>query len=110
MRYVSSPDFQHDSAERIGILLVNSGTPEAPTAGAVRRFLRRFLADPRVIELPRALWLPLLYGAVLPLRPRGVARKYAKIWTENGSPLRALSERLREELNSALARRLLAPL
>jgi ferrochelatase len=110
MRYLNSPDFQHDTAERIGILLVNSGTPDAPTAGAVRRFLRRFLSDPRVIELPRAAWLPLLYGVVLPLRPRGVARKYAKIWTEDGSPLRALSERLREELNSALARRLLAPL
>ena len=76
MRYVSSPDFQHDSAERIGILLVNSGTPEAPTAPAVRRFLRRFLSDPRVVELPRALWLPLLYGVVLPLRPARVARKY----------------------------------
>lgn len=110
MRYESSPDFQHDSAERIGILLINSGTPQAPTAGAVRAFLRRFLADPRVIELPRALWLPLLYGVVLPLRPARVARKYRKIWTAAGSPLRELSERLRAELTAALARRLLAPL
>lgn len=110
MRYESSPDFQHDGAERIGILLVNSGTPEAATAAAVRRFLRRFLSDPRVVELPRALWLPLLYAVVLPLRPRRVARKYRRIWTETGSPLRDFSERLRAELNSALARRLLAPL
>ncbi|HLJ38921.1 MAG TPA: ferrochelatase [Steroidobacteraceae bacterium] len=110
MRYVSSPDFQHDSAERIGILLVNSGTPEAPTAPAVRRFLRRFLSDPRVVELPRALWLPLLYGVVLPLRPARVARKYRRIWTEAGSPLREFSQRLRDELTAALARRLLAPL
>ena len=61
--------------ERIGILLVNSGTPQAAEAGAVRAFLARFLADPRVVELPRALWLPLLYGIILPWRPRRIARK-----------------------------------
>jgi protoporphyrin/coproporphyrin ferrochelatase len=110
MRYVSSPDFQHDSAERIGILLVNSGTPEAPTAGAVRRFLRRFLSDPRVVELPRLVWLPILYGLVLPLRPARVARKYRKIWSEGGSPLLELSGRLREALTATLARHVLAPL
>lgn len=110
MRYVSSPDLGHEGAERIGILLVNSGTPEAATASAVRRFLRRFLADPRVVELPRLVWLPILYGLVLPLRPRRIAPKYAKIWTEAGSPLRALSERLREALAAALARQALAPL
>jgi ferrochelatase len=54
MRYASSPDVTRDTAERIGILLVNSGTPHAPAAGAVRAFLARFLADPRVVELPRA--------------------------------------------------------
>ena len=110
MRYLSSPDFQHDSAERIGILLVNSGTPEEPNPAAVRRFLRRFLSDPRVVELPRALWLPLLYGVVLPLRPARVARKYRLIWSAAGSPLRDLSERLHTELTAVLARRLLAPL
>ena len=111
MRYLSSPDFQHDGAERIGILLVNSGTPVAPTAGAVRRYLRRFLSDPRVVELPRALWLPILYGLVLPLRPARVARKYRRIWSdEAGSPLRDLSERLREALTATLARQVLAPL
>ena len=110
MRYVSSPDFQHDGAERIGILLVNSGTPAAATAPAVRRYLRRFLSDPRVVELPRILWLPILYGLVLPLRPARVARKYRAIWTEAGSPLRYLSERLREALTATLARKVLAPL
>lgn len=111
MRYVSSPDFQHEGAERIGILLVNSGTPVAPTAGAVRRYLRRFLSDPRVVELPRALWLPILYGLVLPLRPARVARRYRRIWSdEAGSPLRDLSERLREALTATLARQVLAPL
>jgi protoporphyrin/coproporphyrin ferrochelatase len=110
MRYLSSPDFQHDGAERIGILLVNSGTPEAPTAAAVRRFLRRFLSDPRVVELPRILWLPLLYGVILPLRPARIAPKYQRIWSETGSPLRELSEQLRKELSGALARQVLAPL
>ena len=110
MRYVSSPDFQHDGAERIGILLVNSGTPESPTPAAVRRYLRRFLSDPRVVELPRVLWLPILYGLVLTLRPARVARKYRKIWSEAGSPLRDLSERLREALTATLARQVLAPL
>ena len=62
------------STERIGILLVNSGTPAAPEPAAVRAFLARFLADPRVVELPRALWLPLLYGVILPWRPE---------WTDN---------------------------
>src|SRR5207245_5150372 len=110
MRYISSPDFHRDGAERIGILLANSGTPESPEPRAVRRFLARFLADPRVVELPRALWLPLLYGVILPWRPRRVARKYRLIWTASGSPLRDLSERLRAELAGSLAQRMLAPL
>src|SRR6267143_978741 len=96
--------------ERIGILLVNSGTPQAAEPRAVRAFLARFLADPRVVELPRALWLPLLYGVILPWRPRRIARKYRLIWTAGGSPLRNLSERLRAELASSLAQRMLAPL
>jgi protoporphyrin/coproporphyrin ferrochelatase len=98
------------SAERLGILLVNSGTPAAPTAGAVRAFLARFLADPRVVEIPRLLWLPLLYGVILPWRPVRVAAKYRSIWTAQGSPLRDLTERLRAELEAALAQRVLAPL
>src|SRR6267378_7258683 len=101
---------RYANPERIGILLVNSGTPQAADAGAVRAFLARFLADPRVVELPRALWLPLLYGVILPWRPRRVARKYRLIWTATGSPLRDLSERLRAELASSLAQRMLAPL
>ena len=110
MHYLSSPASRHDNAERIGILLVNSGTPEAPTAPAVRRYLRRFLSDPRVVELPRLLWLPILYGVVLPLRPARSARKYRRIWTEAGSPLRALSERLCAALTATLAQRVVAPL
>ena len=110
MRYAGSPDPHREGAERIGILLVNSGTPEAAEPAAVRAFLRRFLADPRVVELPRALWLPLLYGVILPWRPRRIAPKYRRIWSATGSPLRELSERLRGELAGALAQRMLAPL
>ena len=98
------------SVERIGVLLVNSGTPVAAEARAVRAFLARFLADPRVVQLPRALWLPLLYGLILPWRPRRVAHKYRRIWSAAGSPLRELSERLRAELANALSQRMLAPL
>lgn len=109
MRYISSPDFHRDSAERIGILLVNSGSPAAPEPWAIRRFLRRMLSDPRIVELPRALWLPILYGFILPLRPRRVAVKYRKVWTPAGSPLLGLSEQLRAELMGTLAQRMLAP-
>jgi ferrochelatase len=110
MRYTSQGSTEDASPERIGILLINSGTPTAPTPAAVRAFLARFLADPRVVELPRLLWLPVLWGAILPLRPRRVARKYRLIWGATGSPLRELSEQLRQELSGVLAQRMLAPL
>jgi ferrochelatase len=82
----------------VAALIVNTGTPEAPRSAAVRGFLRRFLSDPRVIELPRALWLPLLYGLVLPLRAARSARRYREIWQEQGSPLLLNTSRLREAL------------
>lgn len=109
MRYSSSPEFRHDGAERIGVLLANSGTPDSLSTRDVRRFLAAFLGDPRVIELPRALWLPLLHGAILRVRPRRSARKYAKIWTAEGSPLAVLSRELKQRLTGTLAERVLAP-
>lgn len=75
-----------------GILLVNLGTPDAPTPAAIRRYLREFLSDPRVVELPRALWLPILYGFILPFRPRKLAHAYASVWDEQGSPLLKISK------------------
>ena len=72
------------------VLLVNLGTPAAPTARAVRRYLAEFLSDPKVVPLPRWLWLPLLHGAVLPLRAPQSAHKYAQIWMTEGSPLAVL--------------------
>jgi len=85
-------------SDTTAVLLVNTGTPEAPSSGAVRSFLRRFLSDPRVIELPRALWLPLLYGAVLPLRAPRSAEKYRHIWQPEGSPLLLYTSKLTESV------------
>lgn len=75
------------------VLLINLGTPDAPTPAAVRRYLRQFLSDPRVVEIPRAVWLPLLHGFVLTTRPRQSARKYASIWSPEGSPLRVHTQK-----------------
>lgn len=80
--------FQHGSLVKTGVLLVNLGTPDAPTSSAVRRYLREFLSDRRVVEIPRALWWPLLNGVILPLRSKKSAAKYASIWTPEGSPLK----------------------
>lgn len=77
-----------------GILLVNLGTPQAPTRDAVRRYLAEFLSDPRVVALPRFLWLPILHGIVLRKRPAVSAEKYASIWTPEGSPLAVNTARL----------------
>jgi ferrochelatase len=84
--------------------LVNLGTPDAPTPAAVRRYLAEFLSDPRVIEIPRAIWWPILHGVILQVRPKKSARAYSSIWTEEGSPLmvytRRLGAKLQQELNS----------
>ena len=106
MRFRSSPDTRHDGAAHIGVLLVNSGTPASLAPRDVRSFLKGLLSDPRVIELPRALWLPILYGFILPFRPRRIAHKYRSIWTPEGSPLVAISSKLRAELTRALAQQL----
>lgn len=84
------------------LLLVNLGTPSAPTASAVRRYLSEFLHDYRVVEMSRWLWCPLLHGVILPLRSGRLARKYASIWTAKGSPLLALSQELSEALQLQL--------
>jgi protoporphyrin/coproporphyrin ferrochelatase len=91
MPFSPEPVFVHGSLSRTAVLLVNLGTPAAPDAGAVRRFLRQFLSDRRVVEIPRPIWWPILYGVVLPLRPGRTAAKYAAIWTDQGSPLMAHS-------------------
>ncbi len=94
--------YQHGSPSKTGVLLINLGTPEAPTAKALRPYLKQFLSDRRVIELPRLLWLPILYGFILPFRPKKSAEKYAKIWMPEGSPLKVHTERQTELLRKAL--------
>jgi ferrochelatase len=85
-----------------GILLVNLGTPAAPTAGAIRAFLREFLHDRRVVELTRWLWCPVLYLFILPFRPRRLVHAYRAIWTAQGSPLLAISRRQAAALEAAV--------
>ncbi len=91
-------------------MLVNLGTPEAPNPGAVRRYLKEFLSDPRVIEIPRLIWLPILYGLILPLRAAKSAKKYAQIWTPEGSPLKVHTSRQVKLLKGFLGERCKAPL
>ncbi len=86
-RFESKPRYAHGTPESLGVLLVNLGTPAAPTTAAVRRYLAQFLSDPRVVELPRPLWWLILHGVILRIRPRRSAEAYSKIWTEQGSPL-----------------------
>jgi ferrochelatase len=87
MAFLPEPPFVHGSAARTAVLLVNLGTPAAAAAGPVRTYLREFLSDPRVVEIPRLAWLPILHGIILRVRPAKSAAKYATIWTEGGSPL-----------------------
>jgi ferrochelatase len=91
------------SNEILGILWCNLGTPTAPTRSAVRRYLREFLSDSRVVTLPRSLWLPILYGCVLPFRPGKAAVKYRSIWTEQGSPLAVYTRLQAEKLQQTYA-------
>ena len=93
MRYLPEPQPQQGTHAKTAVLLINLGTPDSHAPSAVRRYLRQFLSDPRVIEIPRVLWLPILYAFVLTTRPSQSARKYAKIWYPEGSPLRVHTER-----------------
>ncbi|MDX1824196.1 MAG: ferrochelatase, partial [Thiohalomonadales bacterium] len=101
-RYTTVSDFQHDSPECSGILLTNLGTPDAPTPAAIRRYLAEFLWDPRVVEQPRWLWWLVLHGIILRFRPKRVAKAYAEIWTDDGSPLLHISQQQATLLQSAL--------
>lgn len=92
-------------AMRTGILLSNLGTPDAPTPAAVRRYLREFLSDRRVVDLPPLIWQPILHGVVLPLRPKRSAHGYRRIWSEEGSPLLAITRRQAEALRARFADR-----
>ncbi len=100
--YQITPNFEHGAAESTGVLLVNLGTPEAPTSSAVRRFLKQFLSDPRVVEYPRWLWWLILNGIILRIRPSRSAAAYREIWTDDGSPLMIYSQAIAGKMQELL--------
>lgn len=110
MHFVAEPKYRHGSVAPAGVLLTNLGTPEAPTAAALRPYLKQFLSDPRVVEIPRAVWWVILNGIILNVRPRKSAEKYAKIWTAEGSPLKLHTERQAKLLRGYLGERTRAPI
>ena len=93
MSRASEPRFAHGKAARTAVLLCNLGTPDEATPAAVRRYLAQFLSDRRVVEIPRLVWWPILHGVILRVRPARSARKYASIWTPDGSPLKVWTEK-----------------
>lgn len=109
MHYLKEPDHTHGQPARTGILLVNLGTPDAPTARALRPYLKEFLSDPRVVEIPRALWWLILNGVILNTRPKKSAAKYAAIWTADGSPLKVHTEKQAKLLKGWLGEKIATP-
>lgn len=101
-RYWPEPAYTHGTASRTGVMLVNLGTPEAPTAAAVRPYLKQFLSDPRVVEIPALAWWPILNGIILNTRPKKSAEKYASIWLDEGSPLKVHTEKQAKLLSGYL--------
>src|SRR5262245_32327281 len=104
------PHFAHAEPPSTGILVAHLGTPDAPTAPPLKRYLREFLSDARVIELPRWKWLPVLHLFVLTTRPKASAALYRKIWTPEGSPLLVLTRKVATRLAAELQRRIASPL
>jgi len=99
MRFKGQTTYLHQqNRQKKGVLLVNLGTPDAPDAASLRRYLREFLSDPRVVEVPRLLWLAILYFFILPFRPQKSAKLYRSIWTDQGSPLLAITKQQQQAL------------
>jgi len=92
-KYVGEKNYQHGSKDKTGILITNLGTPDAPTANALKPYLKEFLSDPRVIEIPKFIWKIILNLVILQIRPQRSARNYKKIWTDEGSPLLVISKK-----------------
>jgi len=96
------PDHPRVSEQKVGVLLINLGTPDAPHATAVRRYLAEFLSDPRVVEIPAIAWKPILHGIILRIRPRRSAEAYNQVWTNEGSPLAVIARRQAHALRERL--------
>ncbi len=105
MSFQAEPPYSHGQEPRTAVLLCNLGTPDEPTAPALRRYLGEFLGDPRVVEIPRLVWMAILHGIILRVRPAKSAAKYAGIWTAEGSPLKVWTERQAAALSSTLQQR-----
>ena len=103
--FAKEPPFQHGQVPRTAVLFCNLGPPATPTTADVRRFLKEFLSDPRVVEIPRLLWMVILHGIILRFRPAKSAAKYASIWTPQGSPLKVWTEKQAKLLQGWLAQR-----
>ena len=93
MSFQTEPPFQHGQTPKTAVLLCNLGTPDEPTAPALRRYLAEFLGDHRVVEIPRPIWWLILHGIILRTRPAKSAKKYASIWLPEGSPLKVWTDR-----------------
>ena len=87
MKFTGTPAFDHGQRKRLGVLITNLGTPQAPEKAALRPYLKQFLSDPRVVEVPRVLWWLILNGIILNIRPARSAAAYKTVWTDEGSPL-----------------------
>jgi len=105
MAYLAEPEYRHGTPARVGVLAVNLGTPQAPTEAALRTYLAEFLNDPRVVEISRIVWKAVLHGVILRTRPAKSAKKYAAIWTSDGSPLLVWSRRQAIVLQGMLGER-----
>ncbi len=110
MQFVGEKNHDHAEVPAIGILLANLGTPDAPTTPALRRYLKEFLWDPRVVEVPRWQWWLILNGIILNTRPKNSAELYRKVWTDEGSPLLTISRRQAARMEEALRERIGEPL
>lgn len=102
MKFKSVQGFSHSQSDKIGVLMINLGTPDAPTARALRPYLKEFLSDPRVVEIPRLLWMLILHLIILPFRAPKSAKAYASVWTDQGSPLMSISLKQRDALRERL--------
>jgi protoporphyrin/coproporphyrin ferrochelatase len=100
------PAYRHGTPDQTGILLINLGTPDAPTPEALRPYLKQFLSNPRVVEIPQWIWWPILNGVILNTRPKKSAEKYAQIWMPEGSPLKVHTARQTSLLRDELAERI----
>ena len=102
MKYEGEKDYKHGAKENLGVLITNLGTPDSPRTKELRTYLKEFLSDPRVIEVPKFLWQVILRGIILNLRPKKVAKLYKSIWRKEGGPLLVMLEKQKKGIMKIL--------